>query len=289
MALSNIDMFIADIYFLSANIRDTLSYTMEKYDESYENYQNRKKRIEAGLRENSPLANFIKSNAETGQKISTIINNFLEEVYGDNSTIFSKEGDDRLIADKAQAIKIYEFVVGIHETLSDIVNGYLKNAVTSGQNISKDLKELVKLGNGFYRSYVYVALISTLLDLYKEFSAAMTESKGQQTPQSNFINHDINKIVNYLRFVKEHATNPDPEMQKFMDKAMEVVQMMQGEISVPEGRTIWQEFDEARNEAALYFNKVAPTWQQVSIKMNELGREYVQRQQELAKNAKTDN
>lgn len=297
MAINHQTMFIADIYYLSVNVRDTLNYTMDKYDPSLVNYEARKNRILAAFKPNSPMSNFISQNSVTqneytdpqtgekvmstmGERIKQQIDNFMAEVYGDDSNIIRKEGD-KVVPDMARAIRVFEFVVGIHETLTDIVQGYLKNMQEQKVEIDTNFVELVQLGERFYRSYIYVALITHLVKYFKEYNQAMQESKGAKTPQSNFINADINRIVGFLRFVRDHAKIRDPETLLFMDKTRDTIEIMQGQRQAPEGKTVWQEFEEARNLAATYLNKYAPLWQTKNTTVGTLGREY------LEKNAKS--
>ena len=283
MAFQNIDLFITDIYYLSVNLRDTLIYTLDKYDDSIEHFVARRQRLQSALKPNSPLSHFIRENKESGDRIKTLLENFIDEVYGDDSTIL-RQVDGKIIPDKAQFGKVFEFIVGIHETITDICRGYIKHSDESGIAINKNLRELMRLGDEFYRSYFYISLITNLIELFKEFNSAMNEAKGQKNENTNYWNGEINKIVTYIRFIKEHCANPSPELVQIFDKTAEVIQYMQGEKPVPTepaGRTIWNEFDAARQLAGIYLNKVHPLWQNESIEVNRLGRGFIEKSQKI--------
>ena len=286
-AFTNYDMFVTDIYYLSVNVRDTLTYTQEKFNNSVEAFRDRKKRILNGMQEGSPFSHFCNNNKESGQKIVNILNNFLDDVYSDESTIL-RIVDGVIVPDNAQFVKILEYVVGIHETLSDIYNGYAKHGTTSGNPVNPVVIELFAAGEQFYRSYVHICLVSQLIDLFKSFNNAMNESKGQKNENTNFWNGEINRVVTFIKFVEEKTVNPDVGTQMIYDKIKETVRFMQGEVPVPEGKTLWTEFDESRKLASTYFAKVFPIWQAKSSEVVKLGTEYLEASQKQNNNRVKD-
>ena len=277
-AFTNYDMFVTDIYYLSVNIRDTLTYTLEKFDTDATHFYDRKKRIQSGMQDKSPFAHFIVNNKESGQKISGILDNFMNDVYADDSTII-RIVDGIVAPDSAQFLKVFEYIVGIHETITDICRGYINHGKQNGNSVHSRLDDLFNLGEQFYRSYITVCLLTSLVELYKSFNSAMNEAKGQKNENTNYWNGEINRIVTYLRFVQEKCTAPDAGLQVVFDRVQEAIRFMQGETQPPEGRTIWQEFDDARKSAGSYFSKVLPSWQQASEDVAKLGREYLEKAQ----------
>ena len=279
-AFTNYDMFVTGIYFLSVNVRDTLTYLGDKFNNSVEAFHNQKKQILAKIQPGTPFRHFCDNNKDSGEKIVGIIDNFMEDVYSDDSTIL-RTVDGIIIPDNAQFIKIIEYVVGLHETLTDITSGYVKNADKSNAVVNPALISLITLGDQFYRSCVHVCLANQLQDLFKSFHTAMAESKGQKNENTNYWNGEISKVVTFLNFVEQKTPNPDTGLQLIYEKFQELVKYMNGELKLPEGQQIWPEFEECKKLAYKYFAKVLPEWQNKNQEVGELCKAYVEQAQKL--------
>ncbi|MCF0117238.1 MAG: hypothetical protein HUJ61_04220 [Bacilli bacterium] len=223
-------------------IRDTLEYTLEKKEFSVEVYQQRRQILTNMLDKPSPVSDFLKQNKEIGEKINEQLHEFIDDIYSDNSTII-RVGAEGLRVDSAQSIKIFNYVVGLYETFSDIVNGYLNYAKEQKQS-EKDFENIVEFNNRFYRGISYMAIFRILKNTFKEYNDAMRESKGNPTPQSNFLSNDLQQLVGYLRFITEH--NPfkdDAEINTFMEAADRCVKMIGGLEKPAEGENIFSTLD----------------------------------------------
>ncbi|MCF0116804.1 MAG: hypothetical protein HUJ61_01990 [Bacilli bacterium] len=243
------------IFHYSIMVRDTLEYTLEKPENaapySVENYKARKQVLTGMLNNPSPLTEFLNQNGETGEKIRTQLNDFIEDVYGDDSTIL-KVGQEGLRVDKAQSIKIFNYVVGLYETLSDVVNGYLNYAREQKQD-EKDFENIVAFNNRFYRGISYMAIVHILAKTYKEFNDAMRESKGNPTPQSNFLGNDLQQLVGFIQFIKEHNPNKDDEeIMAFINSTDDCIKVIGGLEKAPEGTNIFEMLQKTENQIRAY-------------------------------------
>lgn len=294
---------IFELYMLACTIRDTLTYTTSNYDNRLEVFESQRDRIKANLQENTvfmqtmsqltaPVAKPKQSEEEeetpeveevdenTGQRIERILREFLDEVYGDDSTILRRE-ENHIEADQGQSERIYETVVGLYQTVIDIVGNYLNQAKASNTALNSDLLKLLELGDKFYRSFAFASLLATLKKLFNEFNVAMNESKGEPTGQSNFINAEINRIVSFIVFVRNHNQNETADMKKIFDLTLATIEVMRGQKKPTEGVTVWQMFDDARNAAASVFQAVNPTWTETLGKVVQAFRGFIETQKNI--------
>lgn len=204
--------YVLGIYQLGVLIRDSLEYgvTKEKYDLKI--YNTRKANIKHCVEDNSPFMHFISQQKEIGQEIKNNVLNFIDLVYGDESRVAHVENNE-LIVDPAFSTQVFDYIVGLHETISDIVKGYVNQSKTNNTYDEK-LERLVEKDDLFYRCITSLVLTDAIHRFYLEFNREMQQSKGQTTPQATFVNNELNKVVGYFNFVQEHSKINDPEFVK---------------------------------------------------------------------------
>ena len=202
-------------------IRDTLEYTMDKPSYSYESYLMRKDLILRGIQPNTPLGSFLEKNNQDekhlGDDIKNKIKTFHDEVYGDDSIIIKVTPEKELRVDKSQHMAIYSYVIGIYETMLDILYGYLTMAKKNNQ-LEPEIEKLMRTNDAFYRGFIYLQLCKDLYAQFKEFQTAMNETKGQPTPQSNYISQEIQKIFGFFNFIKNHCRLTDENTRNMFDE-----------------------------------------------------------------------
>ena len=121
--------YIFNLFHYLLQLRDTLQYVIDK-DHPEEVYKNRKLILVKGIETGSHLGNFLDNNKEQGDKIREKINEFLDEIYGEESTVLSIH-DGKVRVDHSQHIKIFDYVVGLIESVRDIIWGYIINSYNS--------------------------------------------------------------------------------------------------------------------------------------------------------------
>lgn len=237
--------FIFGIYHFNLMIRDTLEYTLERKEYNIQAYEQRRKNMLAMLDNPSPLRQFLDQNKETGEKIDAQLREFIEDIYGEKSTIVHRSGDE-LRVDKAQHIAVYNYIVGLHETLSDITRGYINFA--KKQNMAEDsFIALVDDDERLYRCIAYMAIFDDVEKTFIEFNQAMHETKGQPSPQSNFIVNDLKRYIGFIKFVQAHNTIQDEKLKKMMDDTEMMFSYMEGKEKLPEDKKFPQLFQENKN------------------------------------------
>ena len=258
---------IFTLFHYSILIRDTLEYTLMKEGREYnvEMFKERRRILLESLDKPTQLSDFLKRNGETGAKIDSQLREFIDEIYGDDSIVLrlSNEG---LRVDHSQHIKIYSYVVGLYETLSDIVYGFINQA--KKDNLLDDgFSDAVETNNKFYRALSYMVIFTDLVKTFKEFNDAMRENNGQPSPQSNFITNDINQLVSFLNFIRAHSQfdrnqpKADAELITMFDATENIISKMNGRVKLAEGENLFA----SANETLKQIQAVVAKYEQLNM------------------------
>ena len=253
--MNNFSLYTFRLYHYLLNVRDTLEYTIKR-DHKVEIYENRKKILTENLEEGTPFGDFLKNNGETGDKIKEKIQAFIKELYSEDSTILIPSGENVRV-DTAQIVTLFDMTVGIAETLRDIVYQYINHGL---QNNDSDplLVQLIAEDERMYRIVLSMLVMRAFEESFAEFQKVMNESKGQPTPQSNFIvQNELVKLAGYLRFSRQHTHCTDNETLDLLDETLKVIEMTEGRRERPNNRNFKDIFDELNNK----LNKDAATYE----------------------------
>ena len=225
--LNGTNQYIFNIYHYLLNLRDTMEYTIDR-EHSKELYDQRKAVLTNGLKTGSALGNFLDNNKEQGDKIREKLNEFLSDLYGEESTILKITEDGKVRVDHTQHVKLFDEVVGLQESIRDILYGYL-NFARSKNESDEDMMKMVALDEKMTRTIIAMLIMREFQKSFGEFQKVMAESKGQPTPQSNFIvQNEISKMASMIRFSRAHAHNTDNETLDLLDDVNKVIEMTEG-------------------------------------------------------------
>ena len=248
--MNNFSLYTFRLYHYLLTIRDTLEYSIKR-DHSMEVYNNRKKILEDNLKEGTPFGDFLKNNGEAGDKIKEKINQFLSELYSDESTILMPSGD-QVRVDTAQLVTLFDMTVGLTETMRDIVFQYVSYGIKNNE-IDQLLIKLVDQDERMYRVVLSMLAMRVFEESFAEFQKVMNESQGKPTPQSNFIvQNELAKLTGFLRFSRQHAHCTDNETLDLLDETLRVLEMTEGRRQRPEGKgfkEIFEDLNKKLNEA----------------------------------------
>lgn len=231
--MNQITRYVMEIYHVNVTIRDTLEYFLPRKDGFQTNaYLARKQILETALKEQHPLSKFLSENGEAGTKIRTNIQDFYDMVYGNESRAVFLE-NDKVVVDSGYFTQVLDYIVGLHETLTDVCNGFVKHAQTTN-SYEENFGELLAKENAFYRCVASMIITDQIHKLFVDFNKEMHASKGQQSPQSTFIANDLRKHIGFFKFVTDHA-NYDDALYKFaVEKAIHVIDCMGGKEKLDE-------------------------------------------------------
>lgn len=223
--------FILGLYHFAVMIRDTLEYAYPKDSYNLNAYNARKNAITKALDEKGQIKAVLAKLGDNGVKIEEKLHEFLQVIYGDDSTVL-RVASNELRVDHAQHLVLFDMVVGLHQTMWDIVNGY-HNAALSRNELDIDLTTLLATDERMYRAIVFYAIMNEIEKVFSEFQRAMAESKGAKSPQSNYIVNDLAKLVQLLNFQKVHHRVKDTAFNEMIDTNMRVLEMIEGKRELP--------------------------------------------------------
>ena len=252
--------YIFGIYHYLLNLRDTLEYAIDR-EHKEAMYSQRKNVLVNGLQENAPLGSFFKNNPEQGEKIKEKINEFIDEVYGENSAIL-RVSDDKVRVDHTQHIKIFDFVCGLQESVRDILYGYINFANKNHENETV-IQELVDADDRLYRCVFFMLVLREFEKSFGEFQKVMSESKGQPTPQSNFIvQNEIVKMTSLLRFCHQHHHCKENEIMDVLDQTLAVIEMTEGRRDRRDNKSFKDLFEELNKKLNELVAKYEQPWRE---------------------------
>jgi hypothetical protein len=250
-------------------VRDTLHYTLENQNQPADVFNKRKQILLAGIEPNSHLGSFLENNKETGAKVKEKINEFISEIYGDDSTILVVK-DDIVRVDHTQNIKILDYVVGISESIRDIIFGYLTHA-RANNVLEENILSLAILEDRFYRVLLNMIALREFQKSFIEFQKVMGESKGKPSPQSNYIvQNELQKLSAMIRFVRNHNHCTDNKTLDLLDAQIALIEMTEGRRDRRDDKSFKDLFEESAKAINAYVAELEPKWNELFNKnLNE--------------------
>lgn len=263
--MNQASQYIFNLYHYLLNLRDTLEFTLPR-DHELAMYEQRKRVLKMGIEKGSALGNFLEQNKEQGEKIRKNLEDFIDDVYGDNSTVLIIS-NDKVRVDHTQHLKIYEYVVGNAEAIRDIVYGYI-NFARSRNELEPEMSELMKKDEVLYRTILAMLVMRDFEKSFAEFQKVMGENQGKPSPQSNFIvQNEINKMSGFIRFSRQHCHATDNKTLDLLDEVNEVIEMCEGRRDRREKTpgvlySFKEVFDNINSKLNEYLREVEPVWKE---------------------------
>ena len=265
--MNNFSLYTFRLYHYLLTVRDTLEYSIKR-EHKIEVYESRKNILIENLKEGTPFGDFLKNNGEAGEKIKEKINTFIDDLYSENSTILIPSGQ-QVRVDVAQIVTLFDMTVGVTETLRDIVYQYI-NYGLKNEDVDQLLVQLVSEDERMYRLVLSMLVMRSFQESFAEFQKVMNESKGQPTPQSNFIvQNELVKLAGYLRFSRQHTRCTDNETLDLLDETLKVIEMTEGRRQRPNNRSFKDIFDELNNKLNNATAQAEAAWKQTYQKTVE--------------------
>ena len=257
--LNATNQYIFNIYHYLLNLRDTMEYTIDR-EHSKELYEQRKAVLTNGIETGSALGNFLDNNKEQGDKIREKLKEFLGDLYGEDSTILKLTEDGKIRVDHTQHVKLFDEVVGLQESIRDILYGYL-NFARSKNETDEDMMKMVALDEKMTRTIIAMLIMREFQKSFGEFQKVMGESNGQPTPQSNFIvQNEISKMASMIRFSRAHAHCTDNETLDLLDDVNKVIEMTEGRRDRRDNKSFNDIFADINRRLNDHVSLIEPQW-----------------------------
>ncbi len=246
--------YVLGIYQLGVLIRDSFEYGIPKKEYNLETYNQRKANIKHCVESNSPFMHFLSQQSSVpegqeksiGEEIRKNVTDFIDLVYGEEARAAHIE-DNKLIVDPAFSTQVFDYIVGLHETISDITKGYVEQSKTNGTYYDK-LEELVKKDDVFFRCISSLVLTDAIHRLFVEFNRTMNEAKGEQNPQSSFVANELNKVIGFYNFVQNHSKVEDEKYKNNVELTKKIFSYISGAEKLEEGKNLRDEFQHLHEE-----------------------------------------
>ncbi len=281
--MNNTNRYIANLYLVLLNVRDTLEYTINR-EHRAEVFNARKGALEEGIKVGTAFRNFLDQNGDKGKEILEKMTVFINDIYGPESTVLVLSGD-KVRVDNSQHIKIYDYVIGLTETLRDIIFNYL-NYAKQHDETEEVMTKLIVTDEALYRSVLNKLVMIDLEKAFAEFNKVMQESKGKPTPQSNFIvQNEIAKYAGYVRFSRQHCHIIDNKTLDLLDESIELIEMTEGRRERRDGKSFQELFRNNLQKLDVYIGEAEKAWKEaykpVLDEMMALAKEQIEKNKKV--------
>ena len=256
--MNNFSLSVVTMMHYNTVVRDTLEYVLNRPQYGIDAYNYKKKALMVEVEQPTALKQFLDKNKEIGEKVTKLINELYALMYADDSTI-CKVANNELRVDQGQHLAVYEVVLPLHEEIKRIIEAHL-NFARKNNLFEDDLMKLVIADERMYRGVAFTCLYRDLEKLFVEYNKARNEAKGGLTPQSNFIQGELIKVVNQIKFVKDNQSATDNEYWDVVDYVMKTVDQTGGRRQLPQGKTFKDIFEEGKKLISAYLQKAETTW-----------------------------
>ena len=271
--LNDTSLRILDLCNVLKTLRETMEYALPR-DHEIAVYNQRKQILTSLNDENSFIGRFIKDNEEKLKEFKERYQEFLEDIYGESSTVLMIGETDKFVrVDHTQHIKIFDYVVYLSETIRDIMFSHVAYARNNKQE-EPLTAEVVVLDEHFDRVLKTFLLLQEYQKSFAEFQKVMGETKGQPSPQSNFIvQNELSKLAGMLRFIRAHIHATDNRTLDDLDEVLELIEMTEGRRDRRDNKPFNDFFKSCFDKIGPYVNELAPQYGQ---KFNDAMKEMVE-------------
>lgn len=259
--MDTISRVIVSLVYYNSLVRDTLEYTLRKDKFEVNFYDYKRNGIVNEIKLQTPLKVFLDQNGEKGEELRKKLEAFGNDFYSDTSTVIKKSADG-LRVDSAQSVRIFESVIPLHEELNSIIKLHVNYARQNNQ-LDERIVTLTDADERFYRAVALMTLNGEIDRQFEEFNKVMRESKGEATPQSNFIQNDLNTLVKCLATVRQNATAKDHLYTNALDAVFNSVEMMNGKRELPAGKNFPDVFNDASIKIRDFVQDSEDAWKKI--------------------------
>ncbi|MCQ2795272.1 MAG: hypothetical protein MJ214_03605 [Bacilli bacterium] len=259
--MNNLSLSVLTLIHYNVIIRDTLEYALNRPNYALEAYNYKKKGVMVEIEQPTALKQFLDKNEKIGKKITDEVKALYAEVYADDSTI-CKVATNELRVDHGQHMSIYDHVFPLREDMNNVIAAHIGFARKN--NLFEDsLMKLIVADERMYRAVAYTCLYGDLERLFVEYNKARNEAKGEVTPQSNFIQGELLKVVNHIKFMRDNQKATDEETWNVADYVLKTVEQTSGRRMLPKDKKFKDVFDEGRKIINEYLQKSEKEWKEL--------------------------
>lgn len=232
--MNGLSLSIVTLIHYNVIIRDTLEYTLNRPNYPVESFKYKKEHILREIEEKTALQQFLEKNKEFGDKVIEKIKDLYASVYADDSTI-CRIANNELRVDHGQHLTVLDKVIPLHEDVKRIIDAHIGFA-RKNNVLEESILKLAAADERMYRGVVLLSLYQELQKLFAEYGKARAEAKGALTPQSNFVQGEIIRVVKHIHFMRDNLSATDEETWNVMDYVNKTVDYTSGRRDLPNGK-----------------------------------------------------
>lgn len=238
MTVNNYIRYPFGILEVATIIRYTLDYFIDGAH-PVDSYYSRKETLLQLTGPKSPFFNFCKQNGlgfvknekgekvpASGQKAVNNMNALIDFCYSDNSH-WLRVIDNKIIIDTSYYVRALELIIGVRETLNDIINNIIKN--TPVHEMNSEFIQLIKDEERSSRA-IELRVVSTQLNTtffafqnaVKDYIKRLTTPecpnpakapgfKMTNDPKVALYNSEMGRLFGYMNFLISHSQETDQE------------------------------------------------------------------------------
>lgn len=258
-------------------IRESLEYAIPNASLNAGLYKSRKEMINHLLDEKSPIIYFCNNNGEVGKKILSQVKDFYDDVYGDESRIV-KIDHDQVVVESSLHVQLLDYIVGLHETFTDICYGFKTQFEKDGK-LEEGFTKLLDYSDRLYRALAIRTILLNTNAKFMEFNAAVksyVESTAKSTgvdprtqpdfdpsvdPSVKFINNEMGKLIGFFRFVKAHNHSEfDPQFVATFNECENKIHLYDGSRKLLPGQTMPSALKDLEDTIVPYLKEYRTDW-----------------------------
>ncbi len=245
--MNNYTVAISSFLRFNVVVLNTLEYVMKKDAYDVKAYNARKEILNNEITNNTPLKNCCENSGEAGQKLVKAIKDLIELAYSPASTIVKVAGDgNELRIDHAQHLALFEAVLPVYDEIRNVINAHIQAARKENKYDDQLLDKALHETEYFYRGLVNMLLLDELDHLFAEYNKARQEAKGGITPQSNFIQNDIQKVVTLINRSRQTCPIITTDYYEMIDPLFALMEMTSGRRELPSGSNFGEQFTKVK-------------------------------------------
>lgn len=259
--MNNYTVAISSFLRFNVVVLNTLEYVMRKDKYEVNAYNARKDILHNEITNNTPLKSCCENSGEAGQKLIKAIQDLIEVAYSPASTIVKLAGDGtELRVDHAQHIALYEAILPIYDEMKNVINAHVQAARKENKFDDALLEKALNETEYFYRGLLNMLLLDDLDRLFAEYNKARQEAKGAITPQSNFIQNDIQKVVGFINRSRQASPITSSDYYELIDPLFALMEMTSGRRDLPSGSNFGEQFTKVKGIAREKTQKWETAW-----------------------------
>ena len=259
--MNNYTLAISSFLRFNVVVLNTFEYVMRKDKYELNAYNARKDILHNEITNNTPLKNCCDNSGDAGKKLVKMVEDLIDVAYSPASTIVKVSGDgNELRVDHAQHIALYEVVLPLYDEMRNVINAHVQAARKENKFDDSYLEKALQSTEYFYRGLANMLLLDDLDRLFAEYNKARQEAKGEITPQSNFIQNDIQKIVGFINRLRQTSPITSADYYEVIDPLFALMEMTSGRRDLPAGSNFGQEFTKVKGIAREHTQKWEMAW-----------------------------